>query len=757
MRPLIAIPIAAMILVGGWYLSDDPSRLGPVFDFLDEYTEGDQGSAPIVPMQDDERWLVVVVDFPNAPENGFRNVEKAELIMTGTKGADDYISQTTGGKTTLSVTILSNVYHAQKNDAYWGEDESDVRDVGAEGSDGPAGLAKSVIENSLNGVNLSHFDLNSDGWVDRFLILHTASVQEDSGGTSSIWSHYGPLKEMVEVGGYKFDHYTIAGFDSGFGTIMHEMLHQMGALDLYDVHGHGTGQDWNGLGDWDIMASGNWNGVNGKTPALPSLATLDLIGVNRATEVSITSTVSESQEYILTPLSDGGTGLYIQISPTERVWMSYRGDFGFDRELPNHGLLVTIQDTAVGDFDQNLVNTNPEIPWLYVHEADGDSGLLSGNDEGDPGDVFTEGGKFGSEGRMIFDHHGRKVYWTIEVMDIGPNSIRLNLSSYGAPSFTILPPHQPLQLLQNDDLIIQVNSTTSCTLESNLTSSDGRNVSIINNGLITPGITHSVTLRWDSYGIIGGESILHGEFNCGDSEPQIVSIKFYNIGLRLDSESFSNDIPYSSNTIIHFPLEFYGEGEQIWEVRFEGPIDRIASTETNQNLGDGSIVNITIEPNDLLVPGMVARGELVLRDSQGLEQRCELVLTAEKFEQGGEIVRFFSEPSNVILTMSGLLSLSVLLGMNFRSSGKGNKAINGRFSNIKKSMPFNSIRPNDKPVPGSLNYNNVEQNIDQRPQSIGVADEHFSGPNRPGEVPQKMNRVEVTYDPNHIPDLDEVI
>ena len=114
MRPLIAIPIAAMILVGGWYLSDDPSRLGPVFDFLDEYTEGDQGSAPIVPMQDDERWLVVVVDFPNAPENGFRNVEKAELIMTGTKGADDYISQTTGGKTTLSVTILSNVYHAQK-------------------------------------------------------------------------------------------------------------------------------------------------------------------------------------------------------------------------------------------------------------------------------------------------------------------------------------------------------------------------------------------------------------------------------------------------------------------------------------------------------------------------------------------------------------------------------------------------------------------------------------------------------------------
>ena len=756
MRPLIAIPIAAMIMIAGWYISEDPNRLGPVFDFLDEYVPGDEESAPIVPMQDDERWLVVVVDFPNAPENGFRNVEKAEVLLTGTKGADDYISQITGGETSLSVSIVSTVYHAQNNDAYWGEDDGDVRDAGSAGSNGPAGLAESVIKNSLNGVNLSQYDLNSDGWIDRFLIIHTANVQEDTGGESSIWSHYGPLKEMVEVGDYKFDHYTIAGFDSGFGTIMHEMLHQMGALDLYDVHGHGTGDEWNGLGDWDIMASGNWNGVNGKTPALPSLATMDLIGVNRATEVSITSTVSEHQDYILTPMSDGGTGLFIQISPSERVWMSYRGDIGFDRALPNHGLLVTIQDTAVGDLSQNLVNTNPEIPWLYVHEADGDSGLLSGNDKGGPGDVFLEGDKFGAEGREIFDHHGRKVHWTIEVVEVEPNSIRLNLSSNGAPSFTILPPHQPLQLLQNDDLIFQVNTTTPCNLVSNLNSSDGRNVSIIEDWEITPGGTQTMTLRWDSYGIIGGEARLDGEFACGDSQPQIVSIKFYNIGLRLDLESFSEDIPYSSNSHLEIPLEFYGEGEQIWEVRFEGPIERIATTEQNQNLGDGSIVNVTIKPNDLLVPGMVARGELILRDSQGLEQRFELIVTAEKFEQGGEIARFFSDPSNVILTMSGLLSLSVLLGMNIRKKGSGKVATNGSAKETQKLENFSSLRPNDKPATGTLNYNYINENNAQRPNSIGDGVEDFSGPNRPSGVPGKTQKVEVTYDPNYIPDLDDI-
>ena len=206
-------------------------------------------------------------------------------------------------------------------------------------------------------------DMPADGWIDRFLIIHTAEVQEDNGGSGSIWSHYGPLSAMVEVDGYKFDHYTIAGFDSGFGTIIHEMLHQMGALDLYDVHGQGTGEDWNGLGDWDVMASGNWNGVNGRTPALPSLATLDLIGVDRATEISVNNP-GETQNYVLSPLSSAGSGLFIQISPSERVWMAFRGSNGFDSDLPGHGLLVTVQDTSVGDKEQNLINTNPDIPWF---------------------------------------------------------------------------------------------------------------------------------------------------------------------------------------------------------------------------------------------------------------------------------------------------------------------------------------------------------------------------------------------------------
>ncbi len=727
MKPAIAIPLAALILTAGWYVSEDPTRVGPFFDFLNEYTNQIENTAPMVPLQENENWLVVVVDFLDAPETGFRNPQKALTLLEGTDGADDYIYQMSGGTSTLDVTVLSEVYHAQQQSGYWGADDGDVRDVGEEGSDGPAGLAASVIKNSLTGIDLAPFDLNDDGWVDRFLIIHTAPVQEDSGGSSAIWSHYGPLTEVVEVGEYKFDHYTIAGFDSGFGTTIHEMLHQMGAIDLYDVHGQGTGEDWNGLGDWDVMASGNWNGANGLTPALPSLATMDLIGLNRATEVSMNLPGGESQEYRLSPLSDGGNGLFLQISPSERVWMSYRADTGFDRELPGAGLLVTIQDDAVGDKEQNLVNTDPDNPWLYVLEADGDSGLLSGNDEGDEGDVFTPGDKFGAEGRIIVDHYGRVVPWSVEVLTTTDDEMVIQVLSEGKPQVEILPPHHPIQLLPHENMVVTVNSSIECDLVANLTSSDGRSVTLDVSPTLTAGILVERTLSWDSNGIPTTSGRLTGDFSCGSSPPVEVNIEFNTIGMRLKTEQFDGDVGYKGTSYSEVPLQFDGAGSQMWEVRIEGALSRIASTDATQSLGDGSIVNLTIEPNGLLVPGMVAKGEVVLRDPQGLEQSLAVTLTAEQFEQGGELVRFFSDAGNLIMVMAGLFAFSVLLSMTStgksaaqRIRDKGRKratrkaASRGGRRGIQPSdtlqSPFNSEeprRPESTPVSHDVSQNTV--------------------------------------------------
>ena len=149
---------------------------------------------------------------------------------------------------------------------------------------GVASLVEQSAAALLSGEDLSRWDFDGDGTVDRLLILHSGGAQESGGGSDAIWSHMSWLDEPLEVGDWQVGHYTIASLDSGIGTVVHEMLHQMGAHDLYDVHSDLPSSNWNGLGDWDIMASGNWNG-NGAIPSMPGAATLNLIGAKRSMTV----------------------------------------------------------------------------------------------------------------------------------------------------------------------------------------------------------------------------------------------------------------------------------------------------------------------------------------------------------------------------------------------------------------------------------------------------------------------------------------
>ena len=151
------------------------------------------------------------------------------------------------------------------DEGYWGEDSPEMRDSGAEGR-GVEGLVEDSVSALLTGVNLSRWDYNDDGFGDRLLILHSGAAQESGAASETIWSHFSELQNPVELGEWTISHYTISSLYSGIGTVVHEMLHQMGALDLYDVHSDLPSSTWKGLGDWDIMASGNWND-NGRNMA----------------------------------------------------------------------------------------------------------------------------------------------------------------------------------------------------------------------------------------------------------------------------------------------------------------------------------------------------------------------------------------------------------------------------------------------------------------------------------------------------------
>ena len=57
--------------------------------------------------------------------------------------------------------------------------------------------------------DLSPWDFDDDGIVDRLLILHSANPQEIGGGASSIWSHMSGLDNPIVIDKWSINHYIM--------------------------------------------------------------------------------------------------------------------------------------------------------------------------------------------------------------------------------------------------------------------------------------------------------------------------------------------------------------------------------------------------------------------------------------------------------------------------------------------------------------------------------------------------------------------
>ncbi|HJN70118.1 MAG TPA: immune inhibitor A, partial [Candidatus Thalassarchaeaceae archaeon] len=237
-----------------------------------------QEDYPYTSIQTSEKWLVLPVSFPNNPISPSNVADMFAGAGCSMCSAEDYINVMTDGQTELEIEI-QEVWNAPNGVRQWGEDVGGERDYGSDGK-GVESLLSSVVSEVLSGENLAPWDLNNDGVLDRVLLIHSAPPQESSGNSNSLWSHFSLLDDPLTVGEWEIEHYVVASTDSGLGTVIHEILHSMGALDLYDVHDELPTSNWNGIGDWGIMASGNWNG-DGETPSMPSASSMNLIGLSR--------------------------------------------------------------------------------------------------------------------------------------------------------------------------------------------------------------------------------------------------------------------------------------------------------------------------------------------------------------------------------------------------------------------------------------------------------------------------------------------
>ncbi|MCH1537996.1 MAG: immune inhibitor A [Candidatus Poseidonia sp.] len=602
-------------------------------------------------LQTNETWFVVVVDFPDFPATEAWGIDEAENLVT--QSAVDYLDQLSGGTTEFDVIVHEEVVRATSNLAVYGED-NDARDTDSKGTFLPNQLATYVIEAIKDDVEWSEFDLDGNGEVDRLLILHSTKGQEENPSrTERIWSHFTHFEEPIGVEDSMLaHHYTMASLQtgtSGVGTILHEMMHQMGAVDLYPVHDETSFQSWKGLGDWDIMASGNWNGA-GRWPALPTGASMELLDSPRIINLDLTWPAGTSQPCLgptitMEGTSEGGEILRVPLGTNEAVFIELRTDFGYDSRLPGHGVLVTYQDQSVGDIDDNEVNTNPNLPWLMVIEADGRQDLVSGANQGEASDAFTNGSQFGANGVEIRTHDGVLVPWTAKVLIENETTIEFT-SMNCSPNVLLNLPDHGATILSTGTIDTEVPITTICS--SQLSSSDGRVVEM------TPHESETYHLNFSSNGTPNSIAVLTGLIECGDD---VFDIEYTVHTLnRIPIESYySGQVNVDSNTLLEVPIDSLGANSQRLSVHIDGALARVSSGATSVTLGENSTYALTIEPNGLLVNNMIVQGTIELHTEEGQQWVIQIELTAEREDE--EFLATYRTPGRIIAILMFTLTL----------------------------------------------------------------------------------------------------
>ena len=585
----------------------------------------------ILPIQEIEHWPVLIVDFNGRNTNQATVINDAEDMLI--PSADEYFTQLSGGSTTINVDIHRSMFTASGNLAAYGSDNGVERDSSPDGTHLPMVLAEEVVLANKQSIDWEKYDLNKDGVIDRLLILHTTIGQESGGNSNRIWSHFTTFENPIDLGDeLSAAHYAMASLGSksdGFGTAMHEMLHQMGAYDLYPSDGQQT-SIWKGVGDWDIMASGNWND-DGKTPSLPMSSTLETIGLRNFVTVDF-EWVQQADHCLATSIlftqqDNTKIDYKIPIGQGEYVWIEYRGGNPYDQQLPGTGVLVSYQDTTIDGYDDNELNVNNNRPYLKIIEADGNNELLTGANEGQSSDLFGNGSKFGSTGIEIRNHDGVLVDWYAEV--VITNQIEIIFKSDACESdFNLDLPNHSVTTLPNNPIILNAYSTTDCTIQNGLLSTDGRLVSITPNQ-ISSGIDSILSVSFNSAAQHNSLTKLVGTITCG-TEVRDIDIEILSLSILPRNSTFATAIPVSSKTQIMIPIASVGFGSHNFDFKIDGPLSRIANSDQTLRLTESDdFLIVDIDPNNLLSNNMIVNGVIEIIDSNDNVWVIEIVLTAE--------------------------------------------------------------------------------------------------------------------------------
>lgn len=289
-------------------------------------------------------------------QTDFNNLFNQIGYSTGgaTGSVKDYYSENSYGQLNLAVTV-AGPYTAAHNMAYYGGNNANGQDQN------PDELVSEAVTLANSSVNYADFDNDNNGIVDGVYVIYAGYGEEAGASANTIWAHAWSITPVV-YDGKTISSYSCSSELSGtsgstitsIGVICHEFGHVMGAPDYYDTD-YSTSNEYDGTGEWDIMASGSWNN-SGITPAHHNAYTKVYV-YNWATA----TTLSTGATVTLNNAEDYSNSFYRYNTNTahEYFLLENRQKTKFDASLPGKGMIIYHVDSSfiASNTSANTINT----------------------------------------------------------------------------------------------------------------------------------------------------------------------------------------------------------------------------------------------------------------------------------------------------------------------------------------------------------------------------------------------------------------
>ena len=310
-------------------------------------------------------------DNPKAIYQDFFNKEGyTEYGMTGS--VKDYFKAQSYGEMEIDFDI-AGPYQSFHTMSWYGAHYGNANDTN------PAELMKEACQRANEDVNFADYDWDGDGEVEQIFVIYAGYGENYGASQDAIFPHewaFSASGSTLTLDGVTLNTYACScelrgtsGTElDGIGAACHEFSHCLGLPDFYDTSGGNFG-----MGNWDVMCSGNYNNES-RTPAGYTAYERMFVGWITPVELSSMTRINGMK-----PLSESKEAyiIYNEANKNEYYLLENRQLTGFDASLSGHGLLVVHVDHDEEVWASNSVNVAAARQRMTIIPADGSANNYS--------------------------------------------------------------------------------------------------------------------------------------------------------------------------------------------------------------------------------------------------------------------------------------------------------------------------------------------------------------------------------------------